>query len=384
MKVLFVIVAFGRPSGAENVLVDFLSSENSIEPCFLLIGDNRASIDFFSSVGKKENLHFVFCDNKISGSLSRHLLMPIYQDKIYAKLKEDTIIKTLREDNSLDLVYFNNTSEAAYFWKLFSKYPFVVHSHDMINMFRWAHKRVILQAMERSNAILTASKAVKMQLIENGIDKDKITVAYNGVNFLKSMGMDCSVRDNYFSDKREICIGFVGSVIKRKGFDVLVAVLNRLRICSAEKKFSLLVITNTETESEYMKKCLALLSKDVNLTIKHNLPRRDVLALYNQIDILAVPSRYDPLPTVVLEGFMCGAVVVGSRQDGIPEMIIDDRLLFDIKDINATCDKVMNILSMDDRQVQEIVLREQKYITETFSSQKKNEVVMKTLNSVRL
>lgn len=383
MKVLFVIVAFGRPSGAENVLVDFLNSEKSIEPCFLLIGDNEASADFFASVGKKENLHFVFCDNRISGSLSRHFLMPIYQGKICEKLKDDMTIKTLREDNSIDLVYFNNTSEAAYFWKLFSNRTFVVHSHDMINMFRWAHKKAIIQAMNHSEAILTASKAVKMQLIENGISEDKIAVAYNGVNFLKSMGIECSVRDNYFNEKREICIGFVGSVIKRKGFDILVTVLNKLKTCNAEKKFSLLVITNTETESEYMKRCRSLLSKNIDLIIKHNLPRRDVLALYNQIDILAVPSRYDPLPTVVLEGFMCGTLVVGSRQDGIPEMIIDDRLLFDIKDISAACDKIMNILSMDDRQVQEIILREQSYITETFSSRKKKEVVMKTLNAVR-
>ena len=40
-------------------------------------------------------------------------------------------------------------------------------------------------------------------------------------------------------------------------------------------------------------------------------------------DILIIPSRYDALPTVALEGMACGVPIVASNVGGLSEIILD-------------------------------------------------------------
>ena len=49
--------------------------------------------------------------------------------------------------------------------------------------------------------------------------------------------------------------------------------------------------------------------------------REDVQALLQKIDVLLVPSRQDPLPTVVIEAGLSGVPVLGSRVGGMKEML---------------------------------------------------------------
>ena len=49
----------------------------------------------------------------------------------------------------------------------------------------------------------------------------------------------------------------------------------------------------------------------------------DISSLYDQIDVLLLTSRRDPLPRVVMEAMCHGIPVVATRVDGIPEMVED-------------------------------------------------------------
>jgi len=51
--------------------------------------------------------------------------------------------------------------------------------------------------------------------------------------------------------------------------------------------------------------------------------REDVKQILQGIDLLLVPSRQDPLPTVIVEASLSGVPTVGSRAGGIPEMIVE-------------------------------------------------------------
>ena len=50
-------------------------------------------------------------------------------------------------------------------------------------------------------------------------------------------------------------------------------------------------------------------------------PRKQLGGLYRSADIVCVPSRSDPLPTVVLEAMVAGVAVVGTDVGGIAFMI---------------------------------------------------------------
>ena len=51
----------------------------------------------------------------------------------------------------------------------------------------------------------------------------------------------------------------------------------------------------------------------------------DLVSILNYADFLAVPSREDNLPNVIVEGMACGIPVLASAVGGIPEMIQDGR-----------------------------------------------------------
>ncbi len=224
LKVLFVLNAYAKPSGAEHVLIDFLKSAKEIMPAFLMIGPDKNAVTRFIEMGQdvftSEYVNFVPTKIPLVHIVSRQWLMELFGYIMCLSLQANHIVRQLQQDKSISVVYFNNSFEAAVFYPLFKNKHTVVHIHDMVNMFRPAHKRCVLKACNRAKNVLTASKACKWQLIENGIHSDKIKVAYNG--------MTVPIKHFRVDSIQVLNIGFVGSVIHRKGFDLYVDILNRL------------------------------------------------------------------------------------------------------------------------------------------------------------
>jgi len=50
----------------------------------------------------------------------------------------------------------------------------------------------------------------------------------------------------------------------------------------------------------------------------------DIDALYEQIDFLMLPSRYEGVPLVMLEALAHGIPVIGSARDGMKEILPED------------------------------------------------------------
>ena len=52
--------------------------------------------------------------------------------------------------------------------------------------------------------------------------------------------------------------------------------------------------------------------------------QNDVEAIFQQIDVLAIPSRYEGVPLVMLEALVRGIPAIGSARDGMKEMLPSD------------------------------------------------------------
>nr|WP_274597665.1 glycosyltransferase [Coprococcus comes] len=61
----------------------------------------------------------------------------------------------------------------------------------------------------------------------------------------------------------------------------------------------------------------------------------EMKAFYDAIDILLVPSRQDPLPTVAIEAMARKKLVLGSNTGGIPELLGSKRYLFKVEDSSS-------------------------------------------------
>lgn len=108
---------------------------------------------------------------------------------------------------------------------------------------------------------------------------------------------------------------------------------------------------------------------------------RDVVQKkYREMSFLLVPSRFDPLPTVVLEGIMAGCPVFGSRKDGIPEMLCDDNMMFELDNIDDAMERVFSWLALSSTQRSERMEKMQAYVSSTFTPENKQKCIQGVLD----
>lgn len=372
MKILFVMNSFMTPSGAEHVLADFLKSADEVEPFFLHIGHRRPDLIRLHEIADDDHFYYVHCSKLLISPYSRQWFMKLFRKIVCHRLKEEKVVASLRKDSSIDLVYFNNSFEAAVFFPLFQDRKTLIHIHDMVEMFRPAQKKCVLKACQNGNCILTPSKACKEMLVRNGISESKISVAYNSI--------DLPARPFRWISNNSISVGFVGSCIKRKGFDTYISILNGLDERIGEKKqIKAVIITNSNPKNTFIEKNIRRLNKSIAVELYSGLSRENVFQKYREMDFLLVPSRFDPLPTIVLEATLCGLSVFGSNTDGIPEMLCDKRLLFAKDDIDDAVGKITNWLSTHFDEKLSVIKKVQDHIEKTFTKENKQDCVLRTI-----
>lgn len=302
--------------------------------------------------------------------------MRIRRDLMCRKLQKSKIISDLKRDNSIELVYFNNSFEAAVFFPLFREKKTIVHIHDMVDMFRPAHKKCVLESCENAEHILTASDSCRKMLIKNRIDSSKVSTAYNSIAIGK--------RDYVQNDSDNITIGFVGSAIKRKGFDVYINIINTLKRQDTlrGKQIKAIVITNSKKKDAFLEDCLSKLDRDIACNVYYSIQREQVFAQYKMMDLLLVPSRFDPLPTVVLEASLEGVPVIGTGKDGIPEMQVDKDMLFDVGNVAGAIERIEKWFGLPFEVRKEKMDKAQAYIERTFTAENKKRVVLNSMRDV--
>lgn len=133
--------------------------------------------------------------------------------------------------------------------------------------------------------------------------------------FSEDERMDC--RKQYGNNKKHV-IGFVGNLLDVKNVLVLPQIFYQIvqQIPSTDVAF---VIAGDGVLQ------VALQNELNNLQVQAKFLGRvaptEIPSVMNALDVLILPSKHEGLPLVVLEARTCGANVVGSNVDGIPEAI---------------------------------------------------------------
>jgi glycosyltransferase involved in cell wall biosynthesis len=113
---------------------------------------------------------------------------------------------------------------------------------------------------------------------------------------------------------------FVGRLRLRKGLEVLLAALERLR----ERGHELPLLVAGDGERRHpLKSQAARRGLGEGVLFLGRQGRGEVRALLGGARALVVPSLYEGMPLVVLEAMAAGVPVVASRVSGIPEVVLD-------------------------------------------------------------
>jgi glycosyltransferase involved in cell wall biosynthesis len=97
--------------------------------------------------------------------------------------------------------------------------------------------------------------------------------------------------------------------------------------------------------------------------------RRDVPALLAACDFLLLPSRWEGLPTIVLESLAVGRPVVAARVDGIDGVVRDSETGFTaaVGDVEGLAEACSRMLSLDEEERRAMGARGRRTVSEEFT-----------------
>ena len=160
--------------------------------------------------------------------------------------------------------------------------------------------------MELADVIVVPSEFVKQTLVENGILSDKIKLNPFGT----------FIEEFRFTPNKEIVNGeisflFLGSFSPRKGLPLLLEAWSEMNIPMAK-----LIIAGYGKIPDGIKLPNNVINKGI-------IAKDERQALFNSANVFLFPSYFEGLAQVQLEAMACGLPVVGTRNSGSSELVID-------------------------------------------------------------
>jgi glycosyltransferase involved in cell wall biosynthesis len=247
---------------------------------------------------------------------------------------------------AVELVVMERGMTPAAFWKLYklisASKPDIVHTHlfgadvfgiiaarlagvkkvvsteHNINYSEGRKKSMIKNwAYSLADRIVAVSEAVKKYLLKAGNKKNKIEVIYNGTDpdrFKPSSRGDL---------KDEIIIGSIGRLEKQKSYGTLIMAMDNLKNIPIECR-----LAGNGREKEYLSDLVTSLG--LADKVKFTGWNKDIPSFLAGLDIFVLPSAWEGFGITLIEAGAQGLPVIGSRVDGITEIIEEgvDGLMF--------------------------------------------------------
>ena len=174
-------------------------------------------------------------------------------------------------------------------------------------------RRMILEAAERSQAVVTVCEALKHQLVSLGARDDKITVLRNGVDLKQFYPEERAAARAAYGMTRFSLVS-VGHLIPRKGHELVVEAMAGLPDAQ-------LLIAGSGPGEEGLRSLAARLGVADRVRLLGSLTQDQLRSLYAGADCLVLASSREGWANVLLEAMACGTPVVASAVDGTPEVV---------------------------------------------------------------
>jgi UDP-glucose:(heptosyl)LPS alpha-1,3-glucosyltransferase len=190
------------------------------------------------------------------------------------------------------------------------------------------------RCFQNARHIIANSQMIKNQIINTyNIDKDNISVVYNGVN-LTNQANPAKIKQEFELTDEKILL-YVGSGFKRKGVKELLELVAKLKT----QNIKVFVIGKEKKIAYYQNLAKKL---DVAEKIIWTGARSDVSDFYAVSDIFIFPTHYEPFSNVVLEAMSYNNVVFTTKQNGASE-ILDNEFIMQSpdEDISHNIDELL-------------------------------------------
>jgi teichuronic acid biosynthesis glycosyltransferase TuaC len=185
--------------------------------------------------------------------------------------------------------------------------------------------QIVAKGLKDVNAIIALSQELKEKGDELSGNPKKSVVIRNGVDTEQFYFIPkAESRDHIGMDQSEINILSVGSLIHRKGFDLIVKCIAKLKKEEKYKNIRLYIIGSQGPEGDYRKELNLLIEK---LHVKENIifvgqvANSKLKYWYSAVNIFCLASRGEGSPNVLSEALVCGCPSITTDVGSAKEMI---------------------------------------------------------------
>ena len=203
--------------------------------------------------------------------------------------------------------------------------------------------------MRLTTKIIAVSKAVNDYLVRwHKINPRKIVVMYNGIDIdkFKNNGNGKDFSREFNLNDRFTTVGFIGRLVEVKGLSYFLEAVDK--VVRKRKEVQFLIIGDGPLEEK--------LKKEVNdLRISEHVIftgfRQDICEILAVLDIFAMSSFSEGLPTAVLEAMAAGKPVIATNVGGVPEMVAegDTGILAPPRDAESLAEAILELLESPEK-----------------------------------
>lgn len=179
-----------------------------------------------------------------------------------------------------------------------------------------------------ADKVIAPTKLNREMLVRNGIDERKVILSAYGMDT-----SDISSAPPSPVNPRKLRVGYIGSLARHKGPDILVRAFRRLprKMMPAELK----IYGDPARDAEYAEELSDLVEGDDRISFAGTFEGERIGWVFSEMDLLVVPSRwYENTPLVVYSAFAAKTPVIATDLGGLSEAIEHDKngLLFPLED----------------------------------------------------
>lgn len=314
-----------------------------------------------------------------AGTAVRDLATLVVEDeKNYTNAFVTTRLRPPEPLESYDLVHVHNPIPLAGFVGValrcrLAGVPYCVTTHGVANVpdfpedmemsrptrlaFRVGFLRPYYWVLGGARHLFALSEA-DAERIHARFPEQSVSVVRNGVELDPPEPDDAAAaREAFGIGPDRTVVLFVGTKIRRKGFDTLLEV-------APELPASATVVAAGRSKSEELERAAAATDDVVDVGY---VSKESLRLLYRRADVFVLPTRSDVLPLVVLEAMAAETPVVSTRVGGIPEQVTGETgVLVDPEDTGALREALCGLLE-DERRRERMGEAAYRRVEESFS-----------------
>jgi len=247
---------------------------------------------------------------------------------------------------------FLTSLQSALFRKI-RKFPYVLHIHGgiqtpqnlssgLIERAQLGFKNMFFDKWIGSFTMKTADALISVSKKDLDIIKKRFNIRHNHKYYIPN-----GVNTEIFNKKKEngkMFVTFIGRLSYIKGFDIYMNVIKELY--KNNKDLNFLIIGKGP-----LKKLIKPAQKNLPILHSDYYPHEKMVDIYNHSKVVLITSRFEGVPTTMLESLACETPVIASNVGGIPEVITNDEngLLIENFNTKSAITKIIDVLHDQDK-----------------------------------